>query len=47
MGEFPLGLIITSLPFLASMGFTPGPNNILVASSGVNFGFRATIPRTS
>jgi len=26
------------------MGFTPGPNNILVASSGVNFGFRATIP---
>lgn len=44
MGEFPLGLIITSLPFLAAMGFTPGPNNILVASSGVNFGFRATIP---
>jgi threonine/homoserine/homoserine lactone efflux protein len=26
------------------MGFTPGPNNIMVASSGVNFGFRATIP---
>jgi len=26
------------------MGFTPGPNNILVASSGVNFGFRATLP---
>lgn len=26
------------------MGFTPGPNNILVASSGVNFGFRATVP---
>jgi threonine/homoserine/homoserine lactone efflux protein len=44
MDGFPLGLIITSLPFLASMGFTPGPNNILVASSGVNFGFRATIP---
>jgi len=44
MQAFPLGLIITSLPFLASMGFTPGPNNILVASSGVNFGFRATMP---
>jgi threonine/homoserine/homoserine lactone efflux protein len=44
MDAFPLALIITSLPFLASMGFTPGPNNILVASSGVNFGFRATIP---
>jgi threonine/homoserine/homoserine lactone efflux protein len=44
MNEFPLALILTSFPFLASMGFTPGPNNILVASSGVNFGFRATIP---
>jgi threonine/homoserine/homoserine lactone efflux protein len=44
MNEFPLALIITSLPFLASMGFTPGPNNILVATSGVNFGFRATLP---
>jgi threonine/homoserine/homoserine lactone efflux protein len=44
MQTFPLALILTSFPFLASMGFTPGPNNILVASSGVNFGFRATIP---
>jgi threonine/homoserine/homoserine lactone efflux protein len=44
MDTFPVGLIMTSLPFLAFMGFTPGPNNILVASSGVNFGFRATIP---
>jgi len=41
---FPTALILTSVPFLSSMGFTPGPNNILVASSGVNFGFRATIP---
>jgi threonine/homoserine/homoserine lactone efflux protein len=41
---FPTALILTSIPFLASMGFTPGPNNILVASSGVNFGFRATVP---
>jgi threonine/homoserine/homoserine lactone efflux protein len=44
MDAFPLALIMTSLPFLTSMGFTPGPNNMLVASSGVNFGFRATIP---
>src|SRR5580692_2598529 len=44
MQSFPLALIVTSFPFLISMGFTPGPNNILVASSGVNFGFRATIP---
>jgi threonine/homoserine/homoserine lactone efflux protein len=44
MQAFPTALILTSVPFLASMSFTPGPNNILVASSGVNFGFRATIP---
>jgi threonine/homoserine/homoserine lactone efflux protein len=44
MNAFPLALIMTSLPFLASMGLTPGPNNILVATSGVNFGFRATLP---
>jgi threonine/homoserine/homoserine lactone efflux protein len=44
MDAFPLALIMTSLPFLASMGLTPGPNNILVATSGVNFGFRATLP---
>ncbi len=44
MQPFPLALILTSIPFMTSMGITPGPNNILVASSGVNFGFRATIP---
>jgi threonine/homoserine/homoserine lactone efflux protein len=44
MQPFPTALILTSIPFLAAMGFTPGPNNILVASSGVNFGFRATLP---
>src|SRR5271154_3292761 len=44
MQSFPLALILTSIPFMTSMGITPGPNNILVASSGVNFGFRATIP---
>ena len=44
MQPFPWTLIFASFWFLLSMGFTPGPNNILVASSGVNFGFRATIP---
>ncbi len=37
-------MILASLPFLVLMTFTPGPNNIMLASSGVNFGFRATIP---
>jgi threonine/homoserine/homoserine lactone efflux protein len=44
MQSFPMTLILASIPFMTSMGITPGPNNILVASSGVNFGFRATIP---
>jgi threonine/homoserine/homoserine lactone efflux protein len=44
MQSFPMALILTSIPFMTSMGITPGPNNILVAGSGVNFGFRATIP---
>jgi threonine/homoserine/homoserine lactone efflux protein len=44
MQSFPLALILASVPFMISMGITPGPNNILVASSGVNFGFRATVP---
>jgi threonine/homoserine/homoserine lactone efflux protein len=37
-------MITAVLPFLVSMSFTPGPNNIMVAASGVNFGFRRTIP---
>jgi threonine/homoserine/homoserine lactone efflux protein len=44
MQPFSWTLVVASFPFLTSMGFTPGPNNILVASSGVNFGFRATVP---
>jgi len=28
----------------ASSAFTPGPNNALVAASGVNFGYRRTLP---
>ena len=32
--------------FILSMtaAFTPGPNNALVASSGVNFGYRRSLP---
>ena len=44
MQDFPVALVLTSVPFLASMGLTPGPNNIMLASSGVNFGFRRTVP---
>lgn len=30
--------------FALVMAFTPGPNNIMLAASGVNFGFARTIP---
>lgn len=30
--------------YCALMSVTPGPNNVMVATSGVNFGFRRTLP---
>ena len=30
--------------FAAVMAFTPGPNNIMLLSSGVTYGFRRTVP---
>jgi len=32
------------LTYVASMSVTPGPNNLMLAASGVNFGFRRTVP---
>lgn len=32
------------LTYVATMSVTPGPNNIMLAASGVNFGFRRTLP---
>ncbi len=32
------------LPFAIAAGFTPGPNNIMLAASGANFGVRRTVP---
>jgi threonine/homoserine/homoserine lactone efflux protein len=37
-------LLIAFVVFAAVMYFTPGPNNIIVLSSGLNYGFRPTIP---
>ena len=38
MPDFPL------LTYVATMSVTPGPNNLMLAASGVNFGFRRTVP---
>jgi threonine/homoserine/homoserine lactone efflux protein len=37
-------LFIAFVVFAAVMYFTPGPNNIMVLSSGLTYGFRRTIP---
>lgn len=40
----PLDLFAALFVFACVMAFTPGPNNVLLAASGVNFGFARTIP---
>lgn len=40
----PLDLLLALAVFAVVMAFTPGPNNILLAASGVNFGFSRTVP---
>ncbi|MBV8792135.1 MAG: LysE family translocator [Pseudolabrys sp.] len=37
-------VFIALVVFAFVMAFTPGPNNILLTASGVNFGFARTIP---
>jgi threonine/homoserine/homoserine lactone efflux protein len=37
-------LLIAFIVFAAVMFFTPGPNNIMVLSSGLTYGFRPTVP---
>ena len=34
----------TFFSYVTIMSITPGPNNLLLATSGVNFGFRRTLP---
>src|SRR5207244_7123659 len=37
-------LFYAFLAFMVVMYFTPGPNNIMLLSSGLTYGFRRTIP---
>src|SRR6195256_4150028 len=37
-------LLIALIVFGAVMAFTPGPNNIMVLSSGLTYGFRRSLP---
>ncbi len=40
----PLDVFLALLLFSFASSITPGPNNIMLLTSGVNFGFRKTIP---
>jgi threonine/homoserine/homoserine lactone efflux protein len=40
----PLDVFLALLVFSFASSITPGPNNIMLLASGVNFGFRKTIP---
>lgn len=40
----PLDILLALTLFVFVTAFTPGPNNIMVTASGVNFGFARTIP---
>jgi threonine/homoserine/homoserine lactone efflux protein len=40
----PQPLFIAFVVFGAVMAFTPGPNNIMVLSSGLTYGFRRSLP---
>ena len=37
-------LILAFVVFAVVMFFTPGPNNVMLLASGLNFGFRRTVP---
>jgi len=40
----PVNILIPLVTFAVAMAFTPGPNNVMLAASGVNFGFARTLP---
>ena len=40
----PFDIFLALVLFSTVMAFTPGPNNIMLAASGVNFGFARTVP---
>jgi len=40
----PYDVFVAMFVFAAVTAFTPGPNNIMVTASGVNFGFARTVP---
>ena len=44
MNAVSLGSILSMMMFAMVTSITPGPNNMMLLASGVNFGWRATLP---
>lgn len=44
MLSLPFAVVSASMTFALVMSITPGPNNTMLLASGVNFGFRRTVP---
>jgi len=40
-----VSLIVSFLPFAVATSFTPGPNNLMLASAGARYGFARTVPQ--
>jgi threonine/homoserine/homoserine lactone efflux protein len=40
-------LLVAFIVFAAVMCFTPGPNNVMLLASGLNYGFRRTLPHVA
>src|SRR5213083_1030838 len=40
-------LLIAFVMFAVVMFFTPGPNNVMLLSSGLTYGFRRTLPHVA
>ena len=44
MDTFTLTILISIFMFSFASSITPGPNNIMLLSSGLTFGYRRTVP---
>ncbi|MEJ8797152.1 LysE family translocator [Trinickia caryophylli] len=44
MLSLPFAVVSAAMTFALVMSITPGPNNTMLLASGVNFGFRRTVP---
>jgi threonine/homoserine/homoserine lactone efflux protein len=44
VSHVPIDIVIALTGFASAAAITPGPNNVMLLASGLNFGFRRTVP---